>query len=165
MDVLHIKWLLYYQRCLFSVLELDVRYKWWVTPPNKHPSLFSISHSCVYSVLRHITWKLQAIRGSSAYQTTTVLSQKFFVWFTVALEIQLGSYNSRHASVFIWYNIVCVYCKFVHTLLFGMQLRLTTILTYLTTAYYTPTMALVPMMYRFIPTNLASYSTSCSVFN
>ena len=38
---------------LFSVLELDARYKLWVTPSNRHHSLFSVSHFCVYSVLRN----------------------------------------------------------------------------------------------------------------
>ena len=47
-DVLHIEWLFYYHRCLFSVLELDVRYEWRVTPPSMHRSLFTISHFCVY---------------------------------------------------------------------------------------------------------------------
>ena len=70
-DVLHIKkWLFYYQRCLFSVLELDARYESWVIPSNMHCSLFLISHFCIYSVLRDITWKLQVICGCSAYWTT-----------------------------------------------------------------------------------------------
>ena len=30
MDILHIEWLLYYRRCLLSVLELDAKYDWWV---------------------------------------------------------------------------------------------------------------------------------------
>ena len=33
MDVVHMEWLLYNQRCLFSSLELDVRYKWQVMVP------------------------------------------------------------------------------------------------------------------------------------
>ena len=38
------------------------------------------------------------------------------------------------------YDVVCVYCKSIYTMLFGTQLRLTTKLTYLMTAcmYYTP---------------------------
>ena len=98
-DILHIEWLLYYRKCLFSVLELDARYEWRVTPPNTHRSLFLISHFCVYSVLRH---------------------------------------GPRHASVVLWYDIVCVYCKLVHTSLFGTQLRLTTKLMHLMTVYCTP---------------------------
>ena len=50
-DVLNIEWLLYTQRCLFSVLELDARYEWRGTTPNTHRSLFPISHFCVHSVL------------------------------------------------------------------------------------------------------------------
>ena len=37
---LHIESLLYYLRCLFSMLELDLRYDWQVTPPNMHCSVF-----------------------------------------------------------------------------------------------------------------------------
>ena len=43
---------------LLHVLELDVRYEWRVTTLNMHHSLFPISHSCIYSVLRYLTWKL-----------------------------------------------------------------------------------------------------------
>ena len=57
-DVLLFKWLLYYWRCLFSLLDLDVRYEWRVTPLNTYCSLFPISHFCIYSTLRLITWKL-----------------------------------------------------------------------------------------------------------
>ena len=42
------------------MLELVVRYKWQVMPPNTHCSLFPISHSWVYSVLRHVTWKFRS---------------------------------------------------------------------------------------------------------
>ena len=122
---------------LEQMLELNVRYEWQVLPPNTHRSPFSTSHSCVYSVLRHITWKLQFICGRSAYRTTAILSESFFMWFRVALEIQLESYSSRHASVVLWNNIVCIYCKPTYTSLFGTQLGLTK-LTYLMTAYYTP---------------------------
>ena len=59
--------------------------------------------------LRHIRWKLQVIYGRSAYRTTAILSETFFVWFRVALEIRLGSYGPRHASVSLWYNILCAY--------------------------------------------------------
>ena len=134
-DVLHIRWLLYYQRCRFSVLELDARYKWWGTPPNTHRSLFLINYFHVYSALRHITWNLQVICGSLVYWTTTILSETFFEWFRVALEIKPESYNPRHTSVVLWYDIVCIYCKSVYTSLFGTQLHLTTKLTYVMTAY------------------------------
>ena len=38
----------------------------------------SISHFCVNSVLRHITWKLQVICGSLAYRATAIVSEAFF---------------------------------------------------------------------------------------
>ena len=90
-----------YSSCLFSLSELDVWYEWQVTcmPPNMHQSLFLITHFGVYSVLRHIAWKFQVICGRSAYRTTAILSEMFFVWFGVTLGIQLKSYNPRHASV------------------------------------------------------------------
>ena len=113
-DVLHIELLLYYRRCIFSLLGLDVRYELWVTLPKTHYSL-STSHFCIYSVLRHITLKLQVICGRSAYWTAAIISETFFVWFRVALDIRLNSYGLRHALVILWYNIVCVYCKSLHT--------------------------------------------------
>ena len=119
------------------MLELDVRYQRQVMPPNTHHSLFSRSHSCVYSLLRHITWKLQVVCGCSAYWMTAILLVTFFVWFRVALEIWLESYGPRHASVILLCNIVCIYCKPTSTSLFGTQLRLTTKLMYFMTAYYT----------------------------
>ena len=88
MDILHIDWLLNYRICLFSVLELDVRYSWWVMAPNAHCSLFPISHLCVFTC---ITWKLQVICECSAYQMTALLSETFFMWFRAAWEIWLES--------------------------------------------------------------------------
>ena len=136
MDILHIKWLLYYWRCLFSVLEVDVRYKWWVVAPNMHSSFLSKGHNLC--ILTGITWKLQVIYEHSAYWTTAILSETFFVWFSVSWEIRLESYSNRHTLFVLWYNTVCLYCKPVHTLLFGVQLCVATNLTYLMTAYYTP---------------------------
>ena len=54
-----------------------------------------------------ITWKLQLICERSTYRTTAMLSGTFFVCFRVAWEIQLKSYGPRHASVVLWYSIVC----------------------------------------------------------
>ena len=80
------------------------------------------------SVLRRITWKLQVIHKCSVYRMTAILSETFFVWFRVAMQIWLESYDPRHALVVLWYDIVCVYCKPVYTSLYG-TLRLTTKLT------------------------------------
>ena len=81
MDILHIKSLLYHRRCLFTVLELDVRLNLWVMPPNSHCSLFPISLLCV---LTRITLELQAIYECSAYRMTALLSKTFLVWLRVA---------------------------------------------------------------------------------
>ena len=80
---------------------------WMASYASKHASQspFDKPFLRIYSVLRHITWKPQVICARSAYRTTAVISQTLFVWFTVALEIRLGSYGSRHASVVLWYNI------------------------------------------------------------
>ena len=102
---------------------------------NVHRSLFPISYFCIYSVLRHINLKTQVICGSLAYRTTAILLETFFLWFKVALEIQLESYGPRHTPVIFWCDIVCVYCKSVYTSLFGLQLCLTTKLMYVMTAY------------------------------
>ena len=114
MTVLHIEWLLYYSRCLFSVLEMDSRYKWWVTSPNTHCSLLLINHFYAYNVLTRITWKLQVVCKCSAYRTTGILSETFFVCFNIALQIRLESYGPRHVSVVLWYHIVCVYILLAH---------------------------------------------------
>ena len=75
----------------------------------------------------------------SAYQTTALLLETFLVLFRVAWEIrQLESYGLRHTLVVLWYNIVCVYCRPIHTSLIGAQLCMTTKLMYVMTAYYTP---------------------------
>ena len=129
MDILHIEWLLYYQRCLLSVLQLDARYNWWVTAPNMPHSLFPISHLCI---LTCITSKLQVIHVYGhlhvAYQTTALLSEIFLVWFKVAWErsnwkdIALDTHQlfSDTHCVYILQAHTCV-----HTLLFGAQLHMT----------------------------------------
>ena len=53
MNILHIKQLPYYRRCLFSVLELHVRYSWQVLIPNMHHNLLLICH---LHALTCITW-------------------------------------------------------------------------------------------------------------
>ena len=95
--------------CIFSVLELDSRYKWRVMPPNTHRNLFPIGHFYAYSVLRCTTWKLQVVCKCSVYWTTAILSETFFVCIIITLEIRLESYGPRHASVVLRYHIVCVY--------------------------------------------------------
>ena len=102
MDIPHIKRLLYYWTWLFSLLELDPRYDWWVIAPNTHHSLFLVG---LKSNLK-ITWKVLVVCGRSAYQTTALLSETFLVLYRVAWEIRLESYDPRHISIVLWYNIV-----------------------------------------------------------
>ena len=47
------------------------------------------------------------------------------VWFSFVTDIQLESYDSKHTSVFLWYKLVCVYCKPIYTSLFGAQMCMT----------------------------------------
>ena len=75
-DLVHIEWLLYDQRGIFSVLELDARYHWQVMAANTHCSLLLISNLCI---LTRIIWKLQVIHGCSAYRTTALLLEIFLV--------------------------------------------------------------------------------------
>ena len=58
-----------------------------------------------------------------------------------------------------------MYSKPIYTLLFGMQLCLTTKLMYLMTAYYTPNDSFTANDASFLKTRLASYTTCCSVFS
>ena len=134
MDAQHVERLLYYWRCLFSVLKLDVRYDWRVMAPNMHHKIFPIGHFCV---LTRITWKLQVINRRSVYRTTALLSKIFLVLFIVGWDIQLESYGSRHALIILWNNIACISYKPVPSL-FGAQLHIITKLMYHMTAHYTP---------------------------
>ena len=118
-----------------SMLELDMSYNWWVMAPNMHRSVLLRSYLWV---LTCITWKLQVMYGRSAYRITALLLEIFFVWFRIEWEIWLENYGPRHISFILCYNIVCIYCKPIHRLLFGVQLQVTTKLTYFMTAYYTP---------------------------
>ena len=114
----------------FCVRELNARYNWWVMAPKTHCSLFPISYLYVFTC---ITWELQVIYGRSAYWMTALLLETFLVCFRVTWEIQLERYNpSMHQSFSLSYNIVCIYCKPIHTSLFGVQLFTTTKLTYST---------------------------------
>ena len=67
----------------------------------------SLSNKPFLRTLRHKAWKLQVIYGHSAYRTTPLLWDTFFVWFRFALEIQLESYSPRHAHCLIW-HCVCL---------------------------------------------------------
>ena len=104
LDVLHIQLMLYYRRCIFSVLELDSRYNWRVTLQNTHCNLFPIGHFYEYSVHRPTTWKLRVVLECSAYRTTAIVSETFLVCFRVSLEIRMESYGLRQASVVFWYD-------------------------------------------------------------
>ena len=72
---------------------------------------------------------------------TAILSETFFVWFRVSLEIQPESYGLRRALGIVCYMTLYAYTvSSVYTLLFVTQLHLTTKLMYLMTAcmYYAP---------------------------
>ena len=77
-----------------------------VMAPKIHHSVFSISRLCV---LTHTAWKLRVIYGCCAYRTTAPHS-------LCGLEIWLESYGgARHTLVILWFKIVYVYYKCIHT--------------------------------------------------
>ena len=108
-NVLHIKQLVYYQRCSFLNLEWHVSYDWRVLAPNTHHSLFLIHHF-VHTCL---TWKLQVVHvyGFSTYWPTALISETFLLWFKVACEIQLESYGPRPALQSFAASTLRAYCK------------------------------------------------------
>ena len=151
------------RRFLFSVLDLDLGYNWQAMAPNTHHSLFSISNLIVRTYKLNL--KLQLIYGRSVYRTTVLLSKTFFVWFR--REIRLENYRPRHASVILMtQHCVCVYTVLQTRTYIAICCTTTMIknLTYLMTAYYTPSDGLLPMMYRFIRAKLGSHTTRCRVF-
>ena len=112
---------------LFSVLDLDARLDWWVMAPNTYHSFFlNTICACLHASLKnyklhmgveHIKWLL--------YYRAHSLS---------GLDLQERSkcratvpYSNRSFSD----TKLCVDCKPMHTLLFGVQLRITTKLTYI----------------------------------
>ena len=149
------------------MLELNVRYEWWVIPPNTHRSLFPISIFCAYSVLRHINWNIQIICGHSAYRTTVILSETLLMWFKGALEIWLESYSPRHASVVLWYNTVHAYTAspYVHCFWYGTTPDNKTYIPYDCMHIIHQTMTLLSTMHWCKGAKLASYTTRCSVFS
>ena len=119
---------------------------WFSRYGSKHTSQSLSDKPCMHLHVRTDTHNLKTTAYKpgyvrSAYRTIALLLEtfEFLVWFRAAWEARLERYGSRHASVVLWYNTVCTcrYCKPVHTLPFGAQLRFATNLTYLMTAYYT----------------------------
>ena len=85
----------------------------------------------LYMDVLHIEWLFY-------YQKTLL------VWFRFAIEIPLESYGPRHVLVILWYNIVCAYCKPIHTMHHWHLYCQWCIV--------------------FVRTKWASYTTRCSVF-
>ena len=93
-----------------------------------------------------------------------LLLATFLVWFRVAWEIQLESYDPRYACVFLWYNIfkcTCLYGKPVHTSLSRTQLHMTTKL--FMTSYCTPNERFTFNDVSLYKDKLASYTIHFSV--
>ena len=134
MDIIHIEWMHYHQRCVFSVLELDVRYDWWVMGPNTYESFFPISYLCV---LICITKPIQVVYGHSAYHTTTLNPRHFLCclelhersnWRATAPDMHRSISDTTlcayTASLYIQRYFILLW-SYVHTY------------KYLMTAYYT----------------------------
>ena len=96
---------------------------------------------------------------------TAILSETFFVWFRVAIEILTGELRpeTRIGRTLIQH---CV--RILPTPIY-IPIWCTTTpdnkLTYLMTAYYIPNDGLLPTMHCFRRTKLASYTACCSVFS
>ena len=136
---------------------------WLVSYGSKH-ALQSVSDKPFVCTYMH-NLKLQVIHGCSAYQTTALLFETFFVWFRVASEILLDSYGPRHTSVVLWYKIVCILqarklaSLYIHRYLICNYIHMTTnsCTLWLDTTHQTT--VLLPTMHLFIWTKLASYTT------
>ena len=113
-------------------MRIQSRSKWigdkaWAEPCDSDTIPYNVSH---------VTKKWPILISNKCYIIGR--TKTFFMWFRIALVIRLNSYDPRHASDVLWYNIIMwVYCKPVYTSLLGMQLCLTTKLTYFMTSYYT----------------------------
>ena len=160
MDILHIKWLLYYQRYLLSALELNARYEWWVMAPEMHCNLFLISHLCV---LTRITWNFRSYVNVQHIKRLLYYRRHFLY----SLELHERSdwramfpdmYQSFSDTTLCTYNASAyIHCYLVHK--YAWQQNLHTL--WLHTAHQA--MALLPPMHCFIRTKLASHTTHCSV--
>ena len=102
-------------------VECKIRLAWY---GSKHAS-WSLSDKPFVPTYMLNLKTIQVVYEYSAYRRTALLSETFLVRFRVAWETQLKSYGTRHTLVILWYNIVCINCKFIHTLLFGTQLHTT----------------------------------------
>ena len=106
---IHIDRLIYYRRCLFTVLELGARYEGRITSPNTHRT---------FSAKPFVRIQLYLIRicGSSAYHIRTfsqlndcdIIGCILCVVYS-CMRDRLERYGPRHALFVLWYNIVCVY--------------------------------------------------------
>ena len=147
--------------CVRAGLEIQM-----ASYASKHASQsLSDKHFYAYSVLGHITWKLQVVHECSAYQTTVILSEIFFLWFRVALEIRLESYGPRHTSIVLWYHIACVYILQAHIyiryLVRNNTWQQNSHTLWLHTTHQMT--ALLPTMHCFIRTKLSSYTIHVTV--
>ena len=117
-----------------SVFELDARYDWWVMALNTHWSFFPISHLCVLICL---TWKVQVIYGCLN------IKWLFSYWRHSLCGLQLQErFNSRATAPGMHQLFsdtkLCACTASPYILLFDAQRHMTTTLTYLMMAYYTP---------------------------
>ena len=80
-------------RYLVSELELYVRYYQQVMTSNTHCNPLRY----IFVVLILITQKVQVINGRSTYRTTALLLEMTIFCVGAGYEIQLVSYDSKHA--------------------------------------------------------------------
>ena len=114
------EWLFYYQRCLFSGLELYARYAWWVMAPNAHCSLSPIRHLCI---LPCIIWKLQVYVGVLHIEQLLYCQRHSLCGLWRWMRDPTGNLQAPDVSwSFSDRSLCCIHRKLVCTSLFGMQL-------------------------------------------
>ena len=156
-SILRIERLIYNMRCVFSGLDLPVRYGWQVMPPNTHHSFLPIGNLCLLPL---ITWTLHRsymvvlhIKRVLYYRTYFLGELELlerFNWKPTAPDMHRGCsliqcYHPYAASSYIHRYLLCNYAWQRNSHAFWLH----------TTNWMT---VLLPTLRHFIRTNLDSYS-------
>ena len=137
---------------------------WLESYGSKHAS-WSLSkklfvHTNMYNL------KLQVIYGHCASWTSALLSEIFLVCIRVTWEIWLESSGTRHISVILWYNIVCiVWARTFVAICCATVYDNQTNVPYDCLLHTNRQLYCQQLTYRFIRALLTNYTTCCSVFS
>ena len=92
MNIVHTKQLVYYQRCLFSGLEMHTSNNWWATVPNMHHGLCTTCHLIVrISCITQNSW--DACNSITLLKTPLLPRMLYFCWK------QQSSYNLQATCI------------------------------------------------------------------